>query len=141
MHEAVVYPENDTTRSRYPLANILTGATMCRRDDVTLMTPNVVLNDDPDPTIRSDHVTGIEVTPWKTGQKTPEKSVTESNRQYNNLNLGLLHNSVTQPRYASETLSIPPSSAKYPKRPANTRISFFVASPSRTSPSQIACTR
>jgi hypothetical protein len=28
VREAVVRPENDTTRSRYPLANILTGANM-----------------------------------------------------------------------------------------------------------------
>ena len=34
VHEGMAYPENDTLRSRYPLANLLTGVTAERREDV-----------------------------------------------------------------------------------------------------------
>jgi hypothetical protein len=51
VHEALAYPENDTMRSRYPLANILTGSTMARREDLLLTSPVVVLPDYADPTL------------------------------------------------------------------------------------------
>jgi hypothetical protein len=35
-HEGTVYPANDTLRSRYPLANVLTGVTEERREDVII---------------------------------------------------------------------------------------------------------
>ncbi len=54
-HEGTVYPENDTTKSKYPLANLLTGNTAYRREDVLISTGtgNFVLPDIADPTISS----------------------------------------------------------------------------------------
>jgi len=55
MHEGTIYPRNDTLTSQYPLANVLTGCTVERREDV-LVRPNTgvdyfVLLDTADPTI------------------------------------------------------------------------------------------
>lgn len=53
VHEGVVYPANDTMRSKYPLANMLTGVTCERREDVIVTSGDVVLGDTADPTIAS----------------------------------------------------------------------------------------
>ena len=49
-HEGTVYPVNDTVRSRYPLANLLTGVTDERREDV-IATGTFCLPDVDDPPV------------------------------------------------------------------------------------------
>ena len=50
-HEGTVYPENDTARSAYPLANLLTGVTALRREDVIVTSGNFILPDAADSVI------------------------------------------------------------------------------------------